>query len=94
MPVRAPLLTSILVAASLLTVGCFGPRLVRDEWRPGVPKRHGEVVSGKQQGLWQYWYDNGAKQSEGAWHKDYQDGQWTWWYADGRVQQTGRPDRS
>jgi antitoxin component YwqK of YwqJK toxin-antitoxin module/peroxiredoxin len=89
MPARASLLTSVLVAASLLTTGCFAPRVVHDEWRPGVPKRHGEVDGGKQQGVWRYWYDNGAKQSEGAWHKDYQDGQWTWWYADGRVQQTG-----
>jgi len=89
MPARASLLTSVLVATSLFTTGCFGPRTVHDEWRPGVPKRHGEVVGGKQQGVWRYWYDNGAKQSEGTWHKDYQDGQWTWWYADGRVRQTG-----
>lgn len=89
MPVRASLLTSVLVAASLVTTGCFAPRVVHDEWRPGVPKRHGEVSGGKQQGLWRYWYDNGTKQAEGAWHKDYQDGQWTWWYADGRVKQAG-----
>ncbi|MBA3699280.1 MAG: redoxin domain-containing protein [Planctomycetes bacterium] len=89
MPARASLLTSVLVAASLLSAGCFGPRVVHDEWRPGVPKRHGETVLGKQQGQWRYWYDTGAKQAEGAWHKDYQDGPWTWWYADGRVRQTG-----
>lgn len=86
---RASLIASVLVGASLLTSGCFGPRLVHDEWSPGIPKRHGEVVGGKQQGLWRYWYNNGAKQSEGVWHQDYQDGQWTWWYADGRVQQVG-----
>ncbi len=89
MPIRAYLLLSALVAVSMLTVGCFGPRTVHDEWRPGVPKRHGEVVGGKQQGPWTYWYDSGAKQAEGSWHRDYQDGQWTWWYADGRVRQTG-----
>ena len=89
MPARASLLLSALVGASLLTTGCFGPRTVHDEWRPGVPKRHGEVVGGKQQGPWTYWYDNGSKQAEGAWAKDYQDGQWSWWYADGRIRQTG-----
>lgn len=89
MPARAALFTSVLVAASLFTTGCFGPRTVHDEWRPGIPKRHGEVISGKQLGQWTYWYDSGTKQAEGAWYKDYQDGQWTWWYADGRVRQTG-----
>lgn len=88
MPARASLIIATVVASSLLT-GCFGPRLVHDEWKPGVPKRHGEVQGGKQQGTWTYWYDNGAKQAEGAWHKDYQDGQWVWWYADGRVKQVG-----
>jgi antitoxin component YwqK of YwqJK toxin-antitoxin module/peroxiredoxin len=88
MPVRSSLIATTLVAASLLT-GCFGPRIFHDEWKPGVPKRHGEVHGGKQQGTWTYWYDNGAKQAEGSWHKDYQDGQWVWWYADGRVKQVG-----
>ena len=88
MAARASLIATTLVAASLLT-GCFGPRVVHDEWKPGVPKRHGEVHGGKQQGTWTYWYDNGAKQAEGAWHKDYQDGRWVWWYADGRVKQVG-----
>ncbi len=89
MPARAAFFTSVLIAASLLTTGCFGPRTVHDEWRPGIPKRHGDVVGGKQQGSWTYWYDTGTKQAEGSWYKDYQDGQWTWWYADGRVRQTG-----
>lgn len=89
MPARASVLITVLVGASLLTTGCFGPRIVHDEWKPGVPKRHGEVHGGKQQGRWTYWYDNGAKQAEGAWHKDYQDGQWVWWYPDGRVKQVG-----
>ena len=89
MTVRAFIMILTLVSISLLTSSCFGPRTVHDEWRPGIPKRHGEVVSGKQQGRWTYWYDSGAKQAEGSWHRDYQDGAWAWWYADGRVRQTG-----
>ena len=89
MTIRASISLFTLVGISLLTASCFGPRTVHDEWRPGIPKRHGEVVSGKQQGHWTYWYDSGAKQAEGSWHRDYQDGAWTWWYADGRVRQTG-----
>ena len=89
MTIRASISLFTLVGISLLTTACFGPRTVHDEWRPGIPKRHGEVVSGKQQGHWTYWYDSGAKQAEGSWHRDYQDGAWTWWYADGRVRQTG-----
>jgi len=28
----------------LVPIGCGGPRLVHDEWEPGVPKRHGIVI--------------------------------------------------
>ncbi len=80
-------------AVSLLIVigptGCGGPRLVHDEWAPGKPKRHGTVIDYKQEGLWEYWYDNGAKESAGNWVHDKQDGEWTWWYPDGRIKQTG-----
>lgn len=89
MTIRALFSLLTLVGISLLAASCFGPRTVHDEWQPGVPKRHGEVVSGKQQGHWTYWYDSGTKQAEGSWNRDYQDGAWTWWYADGRVRQTG-----
>jgi antitoxin component YwqK of YwqJK toxin-antitoxin module/peroxiredoxin len=87
---RPPRLVSL--TAPLLLIAALGgcaPRLVHDEWSPGVPKRTGQLVGGKQDGQWTYWYSSGAKQAEGAWSSDFQDGPWTWWYANGQRQQTG-----
>jgi antitoxin component YwqK of YwqJK toxin-antitoxin module/peroxiredoxin len=78
-----------MLLALLATTACGGPRTVHDEWRPGVAKRHGELVGGKQHGPWTYWYESGTKQAEGRWSRDYQDGAWSWWYPDGRLRQTG-----
>jgi peroxiredoxin len=79
----------LLVAACLILSSC-GERLVREEWKPGVAKRSGTLVFGKQEGTWSYWYDNGQKQAEGSWYHDYQDGQWSWWYASGQLRQEGQ----
>lgn len=79
---------AVIVLLSLL-VACGGPRVVNEEWSPGVPKRQGQTVSGKQQGAWSYFYSNGARQAAGAWDGDFQDGVWRWWYANGQLQQEG-----
>jgi antitoxin component YwqK of YwqJK toxin-antitoxin module/peroxiredoxin len=80
---------SLLIAACLMLSAC-GERLVREEWSPGVAKRSGTLVFGRQEGPWSYWYDNGQKQAEGSWYRDYQDGQWSWWYANGQLRQEGQ----
>ena len=74
---------------ALLPTGCGGPRIVHDEWGPGVPKRHGTVINNEQTGEWNYWYTTGAKEATGSWAHDKQDGSWTWWYPDGRIKQSG-----
>jgi antitoxin component YwqK of YwqJK toxin-antitoxin module/peroxiredoxin len=77
---------TFLAVCALLTA-C--DRIVREEWSPGLPKRTGTLVAGKQEGPWSYWYSNGQKQADGSWTHDYQDGHWTWWYSSGQIQQTG-----
>ena len=79
---------AVLALLSLLAA-CGGPRLVKDEWSPGVTKRQGQTLSGKQQGAWSYFYSNGARQAAGSWESDFQDGVWRWWYANGQLQQEG-----
>jgi antitoxin component YwqK of YwqJK toxin-antitoxin module/peroxiredoxin len=81
-------LAAAAVLLSLLAA-CGGPRVVNDEWAPGVPKRQGQTVAGKQQGEWRYFYSDGARQAAGAWAGDFQDGTWRWWYANGQLQQEG-----
>lgn len=77
------------VVLLMLLAACGGPRVVNDEWSPGVPKRQGQTQSGKQQGMWSYFYSNGARQAAGAWDGDFQTGVWRWWYANGQLQQEG-----
>lgn len=91
MPTTAfrPLLV-IIAALGLALTACAGSARTRaDEWRPGVPKRTGQVVDGRQQGTWTYWYEDGAKQAEGGFRDDRQEGAWTWWRRDGSVEQHG-----
>jgi antitoxin component YwqK of YwqJK toxin-antitoxin module/peroxiredoxin len=81
-----------LAALLLFALAACGERQVREEWRPGVPKRSGLLVSGKQDGPWTYWYDKGQKQAEGGWDHDFQNGAWSWWYDSGRLKQQGQYD--
>jgi antitoxin component YwqK of YwqJK toxin-antitoxin module/peroxiredoxin len=73
----------------VIPIGCGGPRVVHDEWKPGQPKRHGTVVNNVQTGEWTYWYATGTKEASGSWFQDKQDATWTWWYPDGRIKQSG-----
>src|SRR5258708_5470271 len=84
--------TAALAALLLLALVSCGERLVHEEWRPGVAKRDGMLIHGKQDGPWTYWYDNGQKQAEGGWDHDFQNGAWSWWYDNGRLKQQGQYD--
>jgi antitoxin component YwqK of YwqJK toxin-antitoxin module/peroxiredoxin len=82
-------LKSAVVIFTCAVLSCGGPRVVHDEWQPGVSKRHGTLIGKSQEGLWTYWHKNGTKSAEGFWYNDKQDGAWTWWYDNGAIQQSG-----
>lgn len=90
---RAPSLATLGLLGLIATaLGACGHRLVREDWRPGVPKTSGIVDGGHQEGVWTYYYENGEKQAQGAWEHDFQTGRWTWWFPNGQIRQDGEYD--
>jgi antitoxin component YwqK of YwqJK toxin-antitoxin module/peroxiredoxin len=87
---QVPRAVLAIVSVTLLLAACGGPRVVNETWEGGQPKRQGEVVDGKQEGQWAYWYDSGKPQARGGWKGDKQFGEWTWWWPDGQMQSHGQ----
>jgi len=48
-------------------------------------KGYGNVINGKRDGHWTFWYPNGHKQSEGQYKKDIVDGVWKNYYESGKL---------
>lgn len=52
-------------------------------WDSGRKRSAGNYKSGKKDGLWTTWHQNGQKWSEGN-YKDRKEGLWTWWWENGQ----------
>ena len=44
----------------------------------------GKIKNGKKEGIWNYWYDDGRKKSEGTYKDGKKEGEWTDWYENGQ----------
>lgn len=61
----------------------------------GIIVGHGIIDnSGKKQGLWKHYYDNGRLRSEGKYVNDKPIGLWKYYYENGVLEQTGHYDKS
>ena len=49
----------------------------------------GNVVNGKKEGLWTFWYDNGRKIKEGSFEDGKLEGVWTYWNQRGEKESEG-----
>jgi peroxiredoxin len=78
-----------LAMLALTMTACGGPRHVSEEWQPGIPKRQGITVSGRQQGQWSYFDPQGRLEAAGDWSDDLQSGLWTYYFPGGQVRRQG-----
>ena len=83
---------ALLMIVILALAACGGNRVVNDTFANGQTKVSGALVSGKQEGAWRYFYEDGSLRSEGAWQSDYQDGPWIYYYQNGKKKQAGTYD--
>ncbi len=71
-------------------IGCAArPIAVQDEWSPGVTRRTGTLVGGKQEGEWTFHQRSGALEARGGFANDLQEGAWTWYHPNGAVRLSG-----
>ncbi|HEY1067605.1 MAG TPA: hypothetical protein VGE52_15890, partial [Pirellulales bacterium] len=50
----------------------------------GLPKSKGHYKAGKEDGEWQYWFENGNEKTRGRFRDGRQVGEWRYWSEDGR----------
>jgi len=86
-----PLLNLIFILTCVLAISACAARpvAVREEWSPGVVRRAGTLVTGKQEGEWTFHDRAGRIEARGGFSHDLQEGTWTWFHSDGTLRLRG-----
>lgn len=82
-------LAGLLAAAA--SAGCSRRALYYED---GTKRSDGRVAwtSGREEGSWSYWFQNGERRESGAFRDGHRTGSWTQWYPNG--QRRARGDRA
>lgn len=81
----------LLPLATLLIAGCAASadpisdvQTVR--WENGRKRAEGQLIAGRHEGRWTYWYQYGQKREEGSYRAGRKTGTWTRWHRNDQVQ--------
>lgn len=75
-----------LAAVAALGVACASPDRHTVHWPNGKKRAEGEIIEGRREGRWTYWYQFGQKMEEGQYLANRKTGRWTRWHPNGRIQ--------
>ena len=87
-PLAMPFRVAVALS-SLLLSGCAVPLSHRELYSNGAPRAEGEIVAGRQQGEWNFFFESGRAQARGTYREDRRHGHWTFWHENGAVEMEG-----
>jgi MORN repeat variant len=88
---RLPLGTGLLLWACICTCLPACARHVERDWPSGSPRFEGAVsrFDGEREGLWTFWFPNGALREQGYYSAGQRTGLWKQWYVNGQRRSEG-----